>query len=76
MDDYFRYMYNEKEVNERLMNSRYEEGLVHGFDQGKESGIEEKQIEIAKSMLKDNVENATISKYTGLTIEEISNFKN
>ena len=79
MDDYFRYMYNEKEVNERLMNSRYEEGLVHGFDQGKESGFEEgtkkEKIEIAKSMLDKKLDLETISELTGLTIEEINNLK-
>ena len=80
MDDYFRYMYNEKEVNERLMNSRYEEGLVHGFDQGKESGFEEgtkkEKIEIAKTMLEDKIDLEIICKYTGLTIEEVNNLNN
>ena len=65
MDDYFRYMYNGKEVDERLMNSRYEEGM------------EEKQVEIAKNLLKlGNNSIADISKVTGLTIEEIESLQN
>lgn len=67
MDDYFRYMYNGKEADERLMNSRYEEGI--------EDGENKKQIEIAKSMLKDNVPIESISKYTNLSVEDINNLK-
>ena len=67
MDDYFRYMYNGKEADERLMNSRYEEGI--------EDGENKKQIEIAKLMLKDNVPVVDISKYTNLSVEDINNLK-
>lgn len=65
MDDYFRYMYNEKEVNERLMNSRYEEGK------------EENKLEIAKNLLKlKTVSIDDISKATGLTIDQIKELQN
>ena len=37
----------------------------------RKQGIEQKAIEIAKSMLKDNMPVETISKYTGLSLEEI-----
>jgi len=69
MDDYFRYMYNGKEVDERIANSRYEEGMEAGVEKGEKN----KQIEIAKTMLKDKVSVETISKYTNLTPEEIAN---
>lgn len=42
-----------------------------GFDKG----LEAKKIEIAKNMLKDNVDIKIISKYTGLSIEEIEKLK-
>ena len=67
MDDYFRYMYNEKEVNERLMNSRYQEGI--------NDGTKERNIEIAKAMLQDEVPSDSISKYTNLSINEIELLK-
>ena len=42
------------------------------YNDGIQQGIYEKSIETAKSMLKDNLDIQTISKYTGLTIEVIS----
>lgn len=76
MDDYFRYMYNEKEVNERLMNSRYEEGLEQGITQGISQGIsqgmEQSAKEIAKNLLKlGTMSMEDISKATGLSIDDI-----
>lgn len=67
MDDYFRYMYNGKEADERIANSRYEEGMEPGI----ERGAKEKKIEIAKLMLEDNVPIEMVSKYTNLENEEI-----
>ena len=75
MDDYFRYMYNGKEADERLMNSRYEEGMDAGIEQGKVEGSREKQIEIAKSMLEKDMVVNLISDLTGLTIDEINHLK-
>ena len=53
------------------------EGLKKGLKQGKEEGLREGEKkgkeEMARNMLKDNVDVNTISKYTGLTIEEINN---
>ena len=42
------------------------------YNEGIQQGIYEKSIETAKSMLKDNLDIQTISKYTGLSIEVIS----
>ena len=47
-----------------------------GWRDGKLEGKRENQIEIAKIMLKDNVGMETISKYTGLSIEEINKLEN
>ena len=41
------------------------------FGNKKEEGIKQGKEEMARNMLKDNVDINTISKYSGLTIEEI-----
>lgn len=46
-----------------------------GREEGREEGRKENKIEIAKSMLNDNVDINAISKYTNLTIEEIELLK-
>ncbi len=46
-----------------------------GLDDGVEKGAREKQIEIAKSMLKENMDIEIIIKITGLTKEEIEKLK-
>jgi len=72
MDDYFRYMYNGKEADERMMYSRYEEGMEAGI----EAGAKEEKIEIAKNLI--NLGNNSldeISKVTGLTVEEIESLR-
>ena len=43
-----------------------------GYDEGIVDGEKNKQIEIAKSMLQENISKEVISKCTGLTIEEIN----
>ena len=48
---------------------------VEARDKGKEEGLKEKSIEIAKNMLKDNVDINIISKYSGLSIDEIKDLK-
>ena len=42
---------------------------------GEQKGAKEKQIEIAKKMLKDNIPIETIAKFTDLTEEEIKKIK-
>ena len=76
MDEYFRYMYNGKEADERMMNSRYEEGkeegMEAGLEKGKAEGEKSKQMEIAKNLLNlGNVSLEDISKATNLTVDEI-----
>ena len=47
------------------------EGIREGVEKGKLEGIRENTYTIAKSMKKDGADINLISKYTGLTIEEI-----
>ena len=48
-----------------------QKGVDDGIEEGKTKGAREKQIEIAKSMLKENMDIEIIIKITGLTKEEI-----
>ena len=54
----------------------YDEGISQGIEQGISQGVEQRNIEIAKNMLKDTQDYELISKYTGLdtnTLEKLSN---
>ena len=51
------------------------QGKKFGLEQGKRVGLEQGKIEIARNMLKDNIDVKNISKYTGLKIEEIKGLK-
>ena len=68
------------EFNQKISNQKFEErgeakGRVEGEARGKIIGEKQKQIEIAKKMLRDKIEIKTIEKYTDLTEEEINNLK-
>ena len=70
-NDEFRYVVSEEEdaklIQELLQDSAREEG--------RNEGAKEKEIEIARNMIKDKIDEDIIIKYTGLTIEEIKNIK-
>ena len=51
----------------------HEEGIEKGIEQGIEQGSKERNIEIAKEMIKEKLSLDVISKCTGLSIEEINN---
>ena len=55
----------------------FEDGKAAGFEDGEKSGIikgtNKRNIEIAKNMLKENIDIKTISKVTGLRVEDIQN---
>ena len=51
------------------------EGKSLGLAEGKSIGIKETTMKIAKNMLKENIDLKTISKVTGLTVENIQNIK-
>lgn len=62
-------IYYDKEKHDRdLKNSELSEALEKGIKQG----IEQEKIEIAKSMLKENINIDIISKITGLTLEQLN----
>ena len=54
-----------------LMRGAKEDGFEEGIEKGKLEGLKEGQISMAKAMKKDGADINLISKYTGLSIEEI-----
>ena len=60
--------YDREKVNKKLMNSLRNEGRL----EGKLEGISQRNIEIARSMINDKVSIDSISKYTGLSINQIN----
>ena len=49
----------------------YKDGLEQGIEQGIEQGSQNKQIEIAKNMLKENMDISIISRITGLDVDTL-----
>ena len=70
-------------IKDRIMMNEYDKRQAYLYGNqimleeerrlGREEGIKENQIAIARGMKKDNIDVNSISKYTGLTIEEIKN---
>ena len=60
-----------KQGLEEGLEKGLKQGKEEGLKQGKEEGLKQGKEEMARNMLKDNVDINIISKYTGLTIEEI-----
>ena len=74
---------HEWELSERAMKKGFEEGRAEGKIEGEKQGIEQgilkgaeqKAIETAKKLLKDNFEPDVIQKYTGLPLEKIADLQ-
>jgi predicted transposase/invertase (TIGR01784 family) len=59
---------NEDEI---IANSMYEKGIEKGIQEGINEGKLSQKKEMAKKMIKDGLDIKTISKYSGLSIDEI-----
>ncbi|WP_341821402.1 Rpn family recombination-promoting nuclease/putative transposase [Wolbachia endosymbiont (group A) of Myopa testacea] len=74
-DELDKFHWNEKDLvayEERIMDLRKEEAILeYRLDLAKEEGRKEREIEVAKAMLANNVDVNTIVKFTGLSISEI-----
>ena len=72
-------LYDAEKEAEKVKRTIEKGAEQRGFDRGKNEGIDigitKTKAEIAQSMLNENLEIATISKITGLTIEEINALK-
>ena len=64
-----------KEIAEELAEELAEEKAKELAEEKKQEGINSRNIEIAKNMLKDNIDINTISKYTSLSKKEIEKLK-
>ena len=67
MEPKFREFITEEQDKEFILNSVRKEGV--------DQGIEQRNVEVAKSMLLDNVSINNISKYTGLSISQINSIR-
>lgn len=88
LNDWVKKYVNDEETQEKLnkwdiqiaKNKGYEEGKeeghAEGLQQGKAEGIAEEQMKIIKNMLNENLDIKDISKYVGLSVEEIEEIKN
>ena len=55
------------------LEEKRREGIKEGMKKGKLEGIKNEKYSIAKTLKQMNMDDASISKATGLTIEEIQN---
>lgn len=73
-------LYDKEELEEEIRRSikseatkeGIREGMEQGIQEGIQMGIEQNKVEIAKKMLKDNIDMEMVSKYTGFSIEELT----
>ena len=56
---------------DKSLHAKYEEGREKGIKQGIEQGQEKRELEIAKSMLIDEMPMPIISKHTGFSLSEL-----
>ena len=70
-EDFYQ-LFTDEEDQEILNNSIYEEGLEYGMKQGSI----DKTLDIAKKLLKMNMNISDIASATGLSLDEINNIKN
>lgn len=75
MDEEFKIHYDQEAVRKKTENSIRKESYEKGLVQGIEQGIEQKNMEIVKNMLRKNIDIKTISECTGLPVEDINNLK-
>ena len=65
------FLVGQKMMLRREREDGFDEGKLEGIKEGEIKGLREGQISIAKTMKKDGADINLISKYTGLTIDEI-----
>ena len=66
---------DEHAIYDKGLDDGIEKGIQKGFEEGKNKGAKEKEIQIAKNMLREKASIEFIIKVTGLTKEEIEKLK-
>ena len=56
-----------------IEDAGYDKGLKAGIEQGINQGINQRNKQIAKKMLNEEIDLDTISRITGLSIQELKN---
>ena len=64
-------LYDAEKVEQKILNTRLKGAKQEGIEQGIEQGIQQRNIEIAKLMIKENIDISIIQKIIKLTKEEI-----
>ena len=72
IDDKFGVVYDNEAMQKRMINTARNWGYDDGYDAGKEVGLKEGKISIAKNLLKNGVSIDLVSESTGLNEEEIN----
>ena len=67
------YQYDKQITLKEERQEGIKEGIKKGIKKGKLEGIKNEKYSIAKTLKQMNMDDASISKATGLTIEEIQN---
>ena len=67
--------WNEKIMTNKQIKIAHEQGIEEGIEEGMKEGAKQEKIEIAKNLLKENVEIDIIISATGLSKEEIEKLK-
>ena len=62
-------------IENSIRDEGIRKGLKEGLEKGLEQGTEQSKNEIAKNMLKENMDISLISKLTGLSNEQINKLK-
>ena len=75
-DDEMVTMFDQENMHEMIRNTELEEAQERGIERGIKRGFKEKALEIAQNMLNGKMDIKDISKFTGLSIEEIEKLKN
>jgi len=68
-------LYDKEQIERKILNTRLQGARLEGIEEGKKEGINQRNIEIAKNMLKENIDILIIEKVTGLTGEQINNIE-
>ena len=75
LNDWVKKYVNDEETQEKLNKWDLQIAKNNGYEEGKEEGMAEEKIKIIKNMLNENLDIKDISKYMGLSIEEIEKLK-
>ena len=70
-----KYIMDQKAIEDAGFDKGLKVGIQQGIQQGIQSGMQQEKIAIAKNMKIQNIDIETISKVTGLSIDEIKNLK-